>query len=379
MPCPYEHNACNGPENTGSVCSACSLDQFLQTIYDKRSEIFSAYDHTGKDQQKFIYGLYEGTQDEPPHKTDKEIDTQLKAFLKKLCNLSQWASDYFFDRVLIQATDDPREKLKIGPFMKYLHDVYLSKDPRTFPPNLRVDLMGDFYHLWARDEDDEDNQVTQRIYINTLEWNTEAALKVFEKIFTSVLFDQENADKPNMNVDEAKVAGPYMLGRNDTIIIYLYEETSVTDVVKIIDGFEPALKNMIGLKIPPMTQRLIDKKGVAQGAEPPELGFADKHIPAVNHEDEDEWLVMDASSFGSYRAYLIAQIFQEHARMQQLFAEKRDWKKRSILFDNLQTFSEAVKQRFWQYGINPNTPHLNKKVLEHPQTGPYPKIQVSQK
>lgn len=379
MPCPYKHNGCNGPENTGSVCSACSLDHFLQTIYDKRSEIFSAYDHTGKDQQKFIYGLYEGTQEEPPHQTDEEIDLQLKAFLTKLCNLSQWASDYFFDRVLIQATDDPREKLKIGPFMKYLHDVYLSKDPRTFPPNLRDDLMEDFYHLWARDEDDEDNKVTQRIYINTLTWNTEAALNVFKKIFTSVVFEQENAGQPNMHVDEAKVAGPDMLGRNDTIILYLYEESAVTDVVKIIDGFEPTLKNMIGPKIPPMTLRLIEKKGVAQGAEPPEVRFADRNTPAVNHKGKRGVLVMDARSFGTYRAYLIAQIFQEHARIQQLFAEKRDWKERSTLFDNFETFSEAVKQRFWEYGINPNTPHLNEKVLEHPQAGHYPKIQVSQR
>ncbi|GJL58358.1 MAG: hypothetical protein NPIRA03_12150 [Nitrospirales bacterium] len=375
MPCPYEHNGCNGPENTGSVCSACSLDHFLQTIYDKRSKIFSVYDNSGKDQQTFIYGLYEGTQEEPPHNTDEEKDIQLKAFLKKLCKLSQWASDYFFDRVLIQATDDPREKLKIGPFMKYLHDVYLSKDPRTFPLNLRDDLMGDFYHLWARDED---KKITQRVYINTLEWNTEAALKVFEKIFTSVLFEQENAGKPNMNVDEAKVAGPNMLGRNDTIILYLYEESAVTDIVKIIDGFEPALKNMIGSKIPPMTQGLIKGKGVAQGAEPPEVRFADKNIPAVNH-GENKSRVMNASSFGSYRAYLIAQIFQEHARVQQLFAKKRAGIERSTLFDSFQTFSEAVKQRFWEYGINPNTPHLNEKVLEHPQAGHYPKIQVSQR
>ncbi|HNP29281.1 MAG TPA: hypothetical protein PKK23_09570, partial [Nitrospirales bacterium] len=352
MPCPYEHNGCNGPENSDLVCSACSLDNFLHTIYDKRSEIFSAYDGSGIRQQEFIYGLYEGTQKETPHITDEEKDTQLKGFLKKLCGLSQWASDYFFDRVLIQATDDPRENLKIGPFMKYLHDVYLSKDPRTFSPKLRDDLMEDFYHLWARNEDDEDKQVTQRIYINTLEWKTEAALKVFEKVFTSVLFEQGNAKKPNMNIDEAKVAGPAMLGRNDTIIIYLYEESAVTDVVKIIDGFEPELKNLIGEKIPPMTQGMIKGKGVAQGAEPPEVGFADKNIPAVNYKN-DKFLVMKANSFGSYRSYLIAQIFQDHARIQKLFTEKRDWKERSTLFDNVENFSKAVKQRFWEYGINP--------------------------
>ncbi|MDR4485069.1 MAG: hypothetical protein R3B95_17995 [Nitrospirales bacterium] len=379
MPCPYEHNGCHGPENSDSVCSACSLDNFLKTIYNNRSEIFSAYDSSGKNQQKFIYGLYEGTQEEPPQLTDEEKDRQLKTVLKKLCELSQWASDYFFDRVLIQATDDPREKLKIGPFMKYLHGVYLSKNPRTFPPNLRDDLMEDFYHLWARDEDDEDQKVTQRIYINTLEWNTEAALKVFEKIFTSVLFEQENAGKPNMNVDEAKVAGPDMLGRNDTIIIYLYEESAVRDVVKIIDGFEPALQNMIGLKIPPMTHRLITNKGVAQGAEPPEIGFADRNTPAVNHEDEEEFLVMDANSFGKYRAYLIAQIFQDHARIQQLFTERRDWKEGSTLFDSLDNFSKAVKQRFWEYGINPNTPHLNQKILPNPQSGPYPTVKASER
>ncbi|MDT3777540.1 T3SS effector HopA1 family protein [Nitrospira sp. MA-1] len=354
MPCPYKHNGCNGPENSDLVCSACSLDNFLHTIYDKRSEIFSAYDGSGIRQQEFIYGLYEGTQKETPHITDEEKDTQLKGFLKKLCGLSQWASDYFFDRVLIQATDDPREKLKIGPFMKYLHDVYLSKDPRTFSPNLRDDLMEDFYHLWARNEDDEDKQVTQRIYINTREWKTEAALAVFEKIFTSVLFEQGNAKKPNMNIDEAKVAGPAMLGRNDTIIIYLYEESAITDVKKIIEGFEPELMKLIGPKIPPMTQGLIKGKGVAQGAEPPELGFIDKNTPAVNHGDNKS-RVMDASSFGSYRSYLIAQIFQEHSK-----------------FDSIENFSKAVKQRFWEYGINPNTPHLNEKVLETPQSGPYP-------
>ncbi|MCA9500224.1 MAG: hypothetical protein KC588_13615, partial [Nitrospira sp.] len=85
MPCPYEHNGCNGPENSDSVCSACSLDNFLKTIYNNRSEIFSAYDSSGKNQQKFIYGLYEGTQEEPPQLTDEEKDRQLKTVLKKLC------------------------------------------------------------------------------------------------------------------------------------------------------------------------------------------------------------------------------------------------------------------------------------------------------
>jgi hypothetical protein len=269
-----------------------------------------------------LYSLYAGS---APTQTSKITVTD---YLDKIYNAAQNrpAGSEFISQ---NGLDNGSGSVDATPLVKAI----LDGNPVSGYAKARA--SGDYFHFLRADADPD--AVQERIYINAKA----------DHVGDLMSFITGIVDDPATGVVEAKVAGPAAaLKRPDNIVVYVDTPEHTKGVLQALDGYRQNHPGHFLSDVPPMTRKVFP--GVSTAAEPTRsmMANADVLLERAGEAPERDY------SFGSIRSDAMYLAYKDAVDL-------RNAAPKGGSFDMKATFAAKARERFLQFGIDPENPSRN--------------------